>query len=82
MIDDQAVAGVDTCRYTPRAVSQKETSEPTELGSVFGNRATKPAELCGVGCVYLRWTFSSSSVKAIPCGSQGMGGQGTAANLG
>jgi hypothetical protein len=25
-------------------VSQKETSEPSELGSVFGNRATTPAD--------------------------------------
>ena len=58
MIYDQAVAGVESVDASREPLqgkdSQKETSEPSELGSVFGNRATKPADLCGDGCVHLR----------------------------
>ena len=62
MIYDQTAAGVDASQeLLQKQVSQKEeASEPSELGSVPGNRATKPAELCGDGCVHLR---SSSSEK-------------------
>ena len=43
MIYDQAAAGVDASReLLQKQVSQKEASEPSELRSVFGNRATKP----------------------------------------
>ena len=61
MIYDQTAAGVDASQeLLQKQVSQKEeASEPSELGSVSGNRATKPAELCGDGCVHLRWTLSS-----------------------
>ena len=45
-----------------KQVSQKEEAgEPSELGSVLGNRATKPTELCGDGRVHLRWTLSLKS---------------------
>ena len=61
MIYDQIAAGVDASQeLLQKQVSQKEEAgEPSELGSVLGNRATKPTELCGDGCVHLRWTLSS-----------------------
>ena len=61
MIYDQAIEGVDASRESfQEKVSQKEeTSEPSELGSFFGNRVTKSADVYGDGCVHLRWTSSS-----------------------
>ena len=47
MIYDQAAAGVDASQeLLQKQVSQKEASEPSELGSVFESLATKPADLC------------------------------------
>ena len=76
MIYGQAIEGVDANRepLQAKASQKEETSEPSELGSIFGNRVTKSADVYGDGCVHFRWTSSSES-----CGSQGLGGRDAAA---
>ena len=57
----QAVEGVDASREPlQEKVSQKqETSGPSEVGSIFGNRVTKSADVYEDGCFHLRWNSSS-----------------------
>ena len=77
MIYDQAVAGVDASREPlQERVSQKETSEPNELGS----RGMVPVPPSLPTCAEMVAFIADFEIlKAILCGSQGLGGQNATA---